>query len=175
MNEFLKKVLEALGLASDAGEDKALAAIASLQSDLEEAKSQASAPPLAKFVPRADYDAATARATAAENKLADQAKEALEADIKAALDAAQQAGRITPASRSYYEAQCAREGGLEEFKKAFGEGPPSQAPGPGGGSAAPPPSTATGFASDEESRIAALCGRDAKFLNEHAPRSQGVS
>ena len=172
---MLKKILEALGLAADAGEEQALAAVKALAAERDEAKSLAAAPPLERFVPRADYDSAVARASAAEGKLASQAAEARGAEIKKALDAAQEAGRITPASRSYHEAQCQREGGLEAFSAAYGEGAPSQAPGPGGGSAAPPPPTAAGFASEEEAAIASMFGRDAKFLDEHAPRSQGAS
>ena len=173
MNEQL---LKALGLAAGATEEEALAAIAALKSERDEAKSQASAaPPLSEFVPRADYDSAVARATAAEGKLATADKARLDEEIKTVLDAAQQAGRITPASRSYHESRCRQEGGLEEFKSVFGEDSPSQAPGPGGGSPAPPPASAAGFQSPEEGAIASMFGRDAKFLDEHAPRSQGVS
>ena len=174
---MLKKILEALGLASDATEEQAVAAVAALKSERDEAKSQAAAdPPADKFVPRSMYDQALERATAAEGKLAGQAKEALAAEIKAELDAAQEAGKITPAQRPWFESQCAREGGLEEVRELLGTtATASAAPGPGGGSAAPPKPEAAGFASAEEAAIASLCGRDAKFLDEHSPRSQGVS
>ena len=175
MNEL---TLQALGLAAGATEQETLAAIAALKSERDEAQAQAAvAPSLAEFVPRADYDSAVARAATAEGKLATDAKARLDEEIKTVLDDAQQAGRITPASRSYHESRCRQEGGLEEFKSVFGEGSGSQAPGPGGGSAAPPKATAAGFASAEEASIASMFRRDARFLNEHAPRSdsQGVS
>lgn len=174
MNEFLKKALEALCLAGDAGEDKALAAIAALKSQRDEAVSQASSPPLEKFVPRELYATALARAETAEGKLAEQAKEATAAEAKRELDAAQAAGKFTPAQRPWFDARCAEEGGLEKIRELLGTSP-GAAPGPGGGSAAPPDAAAAGFASDEEAAIASIFGRDAKFLAEHAPRSQGVS
>lgn len=174
MNEFLKKVLEALGAAPDAGEDKALAGIAALKSERDEARSQAASPPIEQFVPRELYASAVARAETAEGKLADQAKESLAGEIKRELDAAQGAGKITPAQRPWFEARCQEEGGLEKVKELLGVSA-AAAPGPGGGSAAPPQPSAAGFASGEEAAIASMFGRDAKFLDEHAPRSQGVS
>lgn len=175
VNEFLKKVLEALGLASDAGEDKALAALAALKTERDEAVSQAAAdPPPDKFVPRGLYDTAMARAATAEGKLAEQAGEALAADTKRELDAAQAAGKFAPAQRPWFEARCAEEGGLEKIRELLGTAG-SAAPGPGGGSPAPPPPAAAGFRSSEEAAIASIFRRDAKFLDEHAPVSQGAS
>ncbi len=176
VNEFLKKVLEALALAADAGEDKALAAIAALKAERDEAVAQAAAdPPADKFVPRGLYDTVMARATTAEGKLAEQAGQALAAEAKRELDAAQAAGKFTPAQRPWFDARCAEEGGLEKVRELLGTtGEGAAAPGAGGGSAAPP-KTQTSFASDEEAAIAGIFGRDAKFLDEHAPRSQGVS
>ena len=172
---MLKKILEALGLAADATEAQAVAAVKTLQTERDEAVSLAAAPPIDKFMPRADYDSVLARATAAEGKLAEQTASAQAAEIKQLLDAAQAAGKITPASRDYHETQCRTDGGIERFKQAFGAEAPSQAPGPGGGSPAPPQPAAAGFRSTEEAAIASLAGRDAAFLNEHAPASQGVS
>ena len=57
-------------------------------------------------MPRADYEAVLARATTAEGKLADQAASTMNAEIKRELDAAQDAGKITPATRAYHEEQC---------------------------------------------------------------------
>ena len=175
---MLKKILEALGLAGDSTEEQALAALAKLVSDLGDAQSLAANPPVEKFVPRELYASALARAETAEGKLASQAKEALAAEAKRELDAAQEAGKFTPAQRPWFDARCAEEGGLEKIRELLGKSA-SAAPGPGGGSEAPPKATAAGFASDEEASIASMFRRDAKFLNEHAPRSgsnsQGVS
>ena len=173
---MLKKILEALGLAGDSTEEQALAALAKLKSDLGDAQSLAANPPVDKFVPRELYSSAVARAETAEGKLASQAEEALAAEAKRELDAAQAAGKFTPAQRPWFEARCAEEGGLEKIRELLGTSP-SVAPGPGGGSPAPPKATAAGFASTEEASIASMFRRDAKFLNEHAPLadSQGVS
>lgn len=174
---MLKKILEALGLAADATAEQAVAAVAALKKERDEHKAAAQAPPLEKFVPRADYDSALARATTAEGKLASQSATARDAEIKQALDAAQEAGKITPATRSYHEARCKAEGGLEAFK-AFVESAPEIA-GESGASGAPPErragagAGAGAFASAEEGKIAKAFGRDAKFLDEHAPQPQG--
>ena len=172
VNEFLKKVLEALSLASDAGEDKALEAIAALKTERDEARSQAAAdPPADRFVPREMYSSALARATAAESELAEQAQASLEGDIKRELDAAQEAGKVTPATRSWFESQCRKDGGLEEVRKLLAIAPATGEPsGVSGG----PPEGSGGFASAEERSIAGIFGREAKFLDEHAP-SQGAS
>ena len=164
----LKKILEALGLAAGAGEEAAITAIAALKEKLATATAAASSPPVDRFVPREMYATALARAATAEAKLAEQAGAALESEIKTELDAAQEAGKLTPAQRPWFESQCRREGGLGEIRELLGMSSP--APGPGGGSAAPPAATASGFASAEEAAIASMFGRDAKFLDEHSPR-----
>ena len=161
---MLKKLLEALGLAADAAEEKALAAIAALKAERDEAVSQAAAaPPLDKFVPRADYEAAQARAATAEGKLATEAKARLDEEIKAALDAAQQAGKITPATREYHEAQCAAEGGLERFKKLYLPNA-SELGGPSGAPSGSPPQAG---ASALERSVAKAMGHSVEFAREH--------
>ena len=167
---MLKKILEALGLAADATEEQAVAAVDKLKGDPAGAKASAVTPSLEQFVPRADYDAVKARAETAEGKLAKQADEARDAEIKRELDAAQKAGKITPATRSYYEAQCKAEGGLEAFKRFAAAAPEIAAP--SGVSGDPPSGTAAGFASAEEAKIAKAFGRDPKFLDEHSPRGE---
>ena len=171
VNEFLKKVLEALGLAGDAGEDKALAALAALKAERDEARSQAADPPADKFVPREMYSSALARAAAAESELAERAQASLEGEIKRELDAAQEAGKVTPATRSWFESQCRKDGGLEEVRKLLAIAPATGGP---SGVTGSPPEGSGGFASAEERSIAGIFGRDAKFLDEHAP-SQGAS
>ena len=165
-SSMLKKILEALGLAADAAEERAIAAIVALKTERDTAVAQAAAPPLDRFVPCADYDSAVARATAAEEQVA----EARDEEIERLLDEAQEAGKITPKTREYHKGRCQAEGGIAAFKEFCKETP--ELPGPGGGSAAPPaPGTGSrGFASPEEAAIAGMFGRDAKFLDKHAPR-----
>jgi len=108
-------LVTALGIAEDADETTACNAVASLNQQLATAKE--AAPSLDLFVPRGDYEAALNRATVAEEAVAKQAADALEVDIVSAVDAAQAAGKITPATRDYHLAQCRQEGGLERFEK----------------------------------------------------------
>ena len=165
---MLKKILEALGLAAGATEEQAVAAVEALKSERDEAKSQAAAsPPLSEFVPRADYDSAVARASAAEGKLATADKARLDDEIKTVLDAAQEAGKITPATRSFYEAQCRKEGGLEEFKAFAAAAPEIAAPSPA--SAAPPSGDTPATAA--EKAVAKALGHSVEFAREHGSAS----
>jgi phage I-like protein len=100
-------IRKALGLPEQATLDQAVTAINSLRT---------AAPALDKYVPRADYDTAINRAQTAENKLAEQAKTQLQAQIDTEIEAALKAGKITPATVDYHKAQCAAEGGLERFR-----------------------------------------------------------
>lgn len=108
------KVLAALGLPATASPDDAIAAIAKLKGDMDEAKCREATAD--KFVPRAEYETALNRATAAERSLSDQAKAAREAEIVALVDGAIADGRVTPASRDFYVASCRAEGGVDRFK-----------------------------------------------------------
>jgi len=112
-----KKMCAKLGLAETATEDEAINAVSKMQADLATALNRAETPSLDKFVPRGDYDQAMNRATAAEQKLADQAKEQTETAINAEIEAAMKAGKITPASKDFYLATCRADGGLEQFRK----------------------------------------------------------
>mgnify|MGYP003606848355 FL=1 len=114
---MLKKLLKALGLAEDATEETALNAITTLKTDLATAMNRAETPSLDKFVPRADYNQAVARATNAETALAAVKTEKLEDEITAEIGAALEAGKITPATKDYHTARCREEGGLEAFRK----------------------------------------------------------
>ena len=169
--EELKKILEALGLAADATAEKALAAVRALKAERDRAVAQAATPPIDKFVPRADHDAAVARATAAEAELASLRSAGLDARIKQALDKAQEAGKIVPASRDFYEGVCRSEGGLAKFEK-FVEDAPEIAPASGAAGAPPPQAAPKGFRTAEEAQVAGLMGRDAAFLDEHAPAEE---
>jgi phage I-like protein len=57
----------------------------------------------------------TVRAETAENKAKEEAAAMRAEKIDAAIEAARKAGKITPATESYYRDQCAEEGGLEKF------------------------------------------------------------
>lgn len=136
---MLKAIAQALGLAEDAteaailsaistrdGERKALcqalkieekgehtaviAAIAKLQEDT------ATALAAVKTNGR-DEEATTLRTELAETKtaLAQLQEKDRSRDIDLALDTAQKAGKITPASRESYRAMCSMEGGLDKF------------------------------------------------------------
>ena len=166
---MLKKILEALGLAADATEEQAVAAVAALKTERDGAKAAAESPPLDRFVPRADYDAALARAAAAEGKLASGERERLDAEIKAALDAAQQAGKITPATRAYHEAQCKAEGGLQRFREFVAAAP--EIAGGSGASGAPP--DGSGAPSAAEKAAAKAFGQTPEFVREHASELPG--
>lgn len=119
----LKELLAKLSLPETATLAEALNAIGTLQGNLQTALNRAETPSLEKFIPRGDYDAALARATNAEQKLADQQKVELETAINSAVDAATQAGKIIPATKDYYLAMCRQDGGLEQFEKFVSAAP----------------------------------------------------
>lgn len=112
-----KRLCARLGLAETATEDEAMNAVAALQSDLATAKNRAETPSLEKFVPRADFDMAMNRASAAEQKVKEIEDKQLETAINADVDAAVKAGKIAPANKDYYLATCRAEGGLDLFRK----------------------------------------------------------
>lgn len=115
--EELKQVNVALGLPEDTAVQQSLAAIAKLKGDLASARNRAETPDLAKFVPRGDYDQVMARAANAEQALADDRRQRLDAEIEAEIDAALAAGKITPATVEYHKASCRQEGGLARFRE----------------------------------------------------------
>ena len=119
----MKRLFTRLGLAETATEDEALAAVETLHGSLATAQNRAETPDLAKFVPRADYDATLARASNAEQQLVDQAAAARDAAIETAVGEAVAAGKVTPAGADYYRAQCRSEGGLEAFAKFVAAAP----------------------------------------------------
>lgn len=127
------KLLKLLGLSESATVEQVLAAcqamadkgvkldadLAALKTELATARvavEKASAPDLNKFVPRADYDAALARATTAEKAVTDEKALKAKIEIETEIEAALKAGKITPATADYHRASCAREGGLALFR-----------------------------------------------------------
>lgn len=129
VNELLKALCAFLGLPTDLDfdkkeeQDKVMAALNQMKSDLATARNSANNPSLEKFVPRSDYDTALNRAKTAEESLAKIKSDALEAEIETAINSALAAGKITPASVDYHKAQCRAEGGLDRFK-AYAEASP---------------------------------------------------
>ncbi len=123
------KLLKALGLDEKATVEQVLAAVeamkgqtAQLSKDLEAAKTEVATartaqPQLDKFVPRADYEVAIARATTAEKQIADEKAASHKATVDAEIDGALKAGKITPATADYHRAQCSQEGGLDRFRE----------------------------------------------------------
>jgi phage I-like protein len=122
------KLITMLGLTADATADQVLSAIATMkaareksEADLvtartEVATARSSPPSLDKFVPRADYEVALARAGTAETAIAEGKKAARQKEIDTEIDAALKAGKIVPASKDFYIATCSAEGGLERFR-----------------------------------------------------------
>ncbi len=115
---------EALGLPAEADASALLAKVGELAEQAKAANKPQPLPrtepaglDLARYVPRADYDQAQNRASAAETQLAEIRKQALDEEIGKAVNAAIAGGKIAPASKEFYVASCRREGGLEEFKK----------------------------------------------------------
>lgn len=161
-------IVKALGLKEDATEDDVVSAINSMQSDLQTAKNRAEAgPSLDKFVPRGDYDKALERATNAEKKLADQEKERLEGEIEAEVNAALQAGKITPATADYHKAQCRQEGGLERFKEYVKAAPVIGDPTELDDTAAGDKGQGGKAVNTEQQQVAALFGNTAEDLQKY--------
>lgn len=67
------------------------------------------------MVPVGDLETALNRAKSAEDKLALRDAEQHKANVEAALNAAQTAGKVSPGSRSHYEAMCSDAAGLARF------------------------------------------------------------
>lgn len=100
-----------LGLAANASEADILTAVTEAK-----AANRSGSVDLKSYAPRADLDAAVNRAATAEASL----KAIKEADhakaINSAIKAAQDAGKVIPASEQQYRDLCAQEGGLAIFE-----------------------------------------------------------
>lgn len=112
----LTPLCAALGIAAGSDIAALTAAVSTLKAENAKAMNRADAPPLEKFIPRADYDAALARAANAEQKLVEIDKARKDQEITALIEAALQARKITPATKDYHTAMCRTEGGIEAFK-----------------------------------------------------------
>jgi phage I-like protein len=180
---MLKKLLELLGLDESTTEDQAVAAcralmernttaataLASSQKELGElqkkldstegelALARSAQPSLDKFVPRADYDTALARAAKAEETIAADRQEAMNKQIDCEIEAALKAGKITPATSDYHRAQCSAEGGLERFRE-FVKSAPVVAPDQSNFDDKPKGGAASNGATPEQIAIARRCG-----------------
>lgn len=113
----------ALDLPADAEESAVLTALNAL-------RQRAAQPPLETFVPRADYDAALARASNAEQQLATRAQAQRDEHIENALNQALKSGQICPATVEFYRAGCQKDGGLEAFDQFLKTAPPVLGPTP---------------------------------------------
>ena len=163
--DTMKKIYQKLGLAETASEDEAVAAIGALQNNLAIANNRAESPSLDKFVPRADLDAALARATNAEQSLATAKQAEQETAINTAVTAAVQAGLITPATVEYHKANCRAEGGLARFQE-FVKVAPVIGDKSGLEKKDPDPATSTAL-NAEQSTIAAMFGNTADDLKKY--------
>ncbi|MDN5865739.1 MAG: phage protease, partial [Gammaproteobacteria bacterium] len=151
-----KAIREALGLDAEADAAAAVTAINSM-------KSARGTPSLDKFVPRADYDAALNRASAAEHTLAERDEAQLKDEIETAINAALEAGKITPATADYHRAQCAFEGGLERFT-AFVKAAPELAGASGLEGKRPDEGSALNA---EDKRVAAIFGNSPDDIQKY--------
>lgn len=153
-----KNVLAALSLPETATEEEAVEAIKALKGDQAEALNRANNPSLDSFVPRADYDAALAKASNAVTKLAELTSTQRESAITSAIEKALSEGKITPATADYHRAQCRQDGGLDRFAAYC-----SAAPVIGGASGldGKTPSAETKALNAQETEILASLGIDA--------------
>ncbi|MGQ7818819.1 phage protease [Metapseudomonas furukawaii] len=155
-----KPLLDALGLAADAGEDQAVAAITQLKAIAQAANNEQ--PSLERFVPRADYDTLLQRATNSEQALAIQRKAEHDKLVDAALEAASAAGKITPATLNYHRAMCSDQAGLERFQAFVAAAPSIGDPSTLGD--LKPSTTATALNTEEKAMCLALGVSEHEFL-----------
>jgi phage I-like protein len=142
----LKALCQALGLAEDASAGAMLAAINALIN-------RADNPPLEKFVPRADYNAAVKKAADAETALSQMKGAARETEITALIEGAIKAGKITPATKDFYVTTCRTEDGIDAFKKFLEAAPVHPVKTDSGLDSKHDPSTANGGLSEQEKTV----------------------
>lgn len=116
--EQLKALCAALGLPPDSSVETILATAANATSRVNALTSENTAlnARAANLVTREDLEAALNRANTAEGKLVALAAETHKANVESALNAAQTAGKVSPASRAHYEAMCSNAAGLAAFQ-----------------------------------------------------------
>ena len=121
--KMLEAIAKALGLDKDADEKTILAAIeknnADHKTELASVQAKAKTPSVDDFMPRADYDTVLARATTAEEKLAESEKATFGKKVETMIAAAIKGGKITPASKDHYVALCTNDGTFETTRKAL--------------------------------------------------------
>lgn len=145
-----KAILAALGLPDTASEADAVAAIAKL--------AEPQTPDLTAYVPKADHESVStklaetqAKLAALKTKLDEQASASRDAEINAALDEAQNSGRMAPASRPLWEKFCRdSEDGLATFKAHMAAAAPVIDPVRPSPTNNPAPASATLSAEDRE-------------------------
>ncbi len=98
-DQKMKNIAAALGLPESATEETILAKINERKTELASARMP---PAPDKYMPRADYDTAIARATTAETELAALKKAGREAEIETVIASAIKDGKIAPASKAHY-------------------------------------------------------------------------
>ena len=162
---LLQQLISALGLAANATEDLVLSAIRKLQSDHQLALNRAEHPPLDKFVPKSEYDAALNRAGTAEGELKKIRDAAKAQKIDELVGRAVKEGKVTPASKDYFLAMCRKEGGVEEFEKYLGSAPVIAKP--SGLEDRPAPETGVALNSEEQ-KISKMFGNSAEDLKKYA-------
>lgn len=115
----LTALCTALNVDTSSTEAQLVEKITGMKAELASAVNRAESPPLERFIPRADYDAALVRATNAEQALASERSSKLGADVDAVIGEAMRAGKITPATKDFYVSLCLAENGsrLPEFRK----------------------------------------------------------
>ena len=163
---------QALDVPEAATESDAVAAIAAIRqrlttvnAELATALNRAETPPLEKFVPRGDYDAALARATNAEQQLQTLQTQQRDEKVAGLIAKALNAGQITPATQDYYKAMCQTETGIAEFEKFLAKAPALI----GGGSTlgGPPPASHDIAMNAELKQVAALFGNSLEDLKQY--------
>lgn len=141
MNETeLQALCAALGIAETSDATAITDAAEALKTAHAQALNAAQVPDLAKFVPRADYDALQSRVAQAENRIAQSEAAALEREITSEIDAAVKAGKITPATKDFYAAMCRQADGLARFRDFVKAAPRIIADGEAAPAGSPPPS-----------------------------------
>lgn len=115
----LKALAGELGLSEAAGMDEIVTAVRKTRSELATATNRAEAPDIARFVPRSDFDAAVARATNAEKKLAEVEAAGLKAEIDALIGKALVDRVISPVEEAHFRAQCRDKAGVDGVRAYF--------------------------------------------------------
>ncbi|MGQ0622760.1 MAG: phage protease [Panacagrimonas sp.] len=155
---MLTALLAALGLAATATEADAVTAINALKTERQTALNSAASPPLEKFVPRAQYDAAMNRASTTEAELKSIKDAALTALIEGEVDAALKAGKIAPATRDDFIAMCRRDGNTDLFKKFIANTPVVLDPAKSGAEGDPTKKAAPGTLTEQQKSLCARMG-----------------